>query len=121
MLRGFFIEQKNKNEKLSYDECCEGEFLAGNGPAAALEFVVEVGKATNDAAEERLSPATATLGGVALLAEHEVVLSKSLGGIFGAHLFCGERHEVEKVYGVAVKGVYDSNGVIVLVAVKDFV
>ena len=74
--------------------------MTGNSPAAALEFVVEVGEATDDAAEERFAPAAATFGGIALLTEHEVVLAESLGGVFGAHLFGGKRHEVEQVYGM---------------------
>ena len=49
--------------------------MTSNSPAAALEFVVEVGEATDDAAKERFAPAAATFGGVALLAEHEVVLA----------------------------------------------
>ena len=95
--------------------------MAGNGPATALEFVIEVGKAANYATEEWLAPAAAAFSGVALLAEHEIVLADSLRGIFGAHLLGGKRHEVEQVYGVAVKGIYDADGVVVFVAVKNFV
>ena len=95
LLRGFCLECNSvslffcclpKFSQLPYHESGEGEFLAGYGPAAAFEFVVEVGKAANDAAKERLAPATATFGGISLFAEHKVVFAESLGCFFGAHV-----------------------------------
>ena len=84
-----------RSSGLSHHQCGEGELLASNGPTAALEFVIEVGEAADDAAEEGLAPAAATFGGVSLLAEQEVVLAECLRGVFGAHLLGGERHEVQ--------------------------
>jgi hypothetical protein len=60
---------------LSHHECGDGEFLAGDGPAGTLEFVVEFGESADDSAERGFTPASAAFGCVALFAEQEVVFA----------------------------------------------
>lgn len=57
------------------------QFLADGRPAGALEFVVQFCQTADDAAKQRLAPATATFYGVTLCAENVGVLAQFLGGL----------------------------------------